>query len=465
LTGDVRIRDMMITPASTSNEFVTVDMATGILEHRPLPTLTSCDWIIQTPDPHVSNVYDGTSCDWDMRHGVGIGYDFPRTKLHVYHTENELLDPTAIFADAHFDLEVNEVTGVFGRAQPTVVWQGEIFPTAATGVRGVAHNYNYTIGVDGLASTDEAAGGIAEDVIGVRGIGRANENANRVIGVFGEASGAQGGNNWAGYFDGRVNIVGDLWHGTNQIWSDANLKEDLDYNGSLSSGLHQLIPRRYTFTSEAQSRLNLPSGEQFGLFAQELQDVYPQLVSSMIIPAQLDSLGNEVGPEMELMGVNYIGLIPLLIDGYQEQQAVVEELSALLAEQETTNAEILSRMDQLEQLLALCCQAPPSDTDHRNLLEEGNGLFNNPADERFLRIQPNPFNEQTTIHYNLERGGRMQLMANSSDGKQLRVLEDAQMPAGEYQYAWYTADLSAGIYYVTLLLDGEPVVKKAVKVN
>jgi hypothetical protein len=45
------------------------------------------------------------------------------------------------------------------------------------------------------------------------------------------------------------------------------------------------------------------------------------------------------------------------------------------------------------------------------------------------------------------------------------VLEDAQMPAGEYQYAWYTADLSPGIYYVTLLLDGEPVVKKAVKVR
>ncbi len=59
----------------------------------------------------------------------------------------------------------------------------------------------------------------------------------------------------------------------------------------------------------------------------------------------------------------------------------------------------------------------------------------------------------------------MQLMANSSDGKQLRVLHEAQMEAGEYQYEWHTADLSAGIYYVTLLLNGEPIVKKAVKVN
>ncbi|WP_343390404.1 hypothetical protein [Candidatus Amarobacter glycogenicus] len=39
------------------------------------------------------------------------------------------------------------------------------------------------------------------------------------------------------------------------------------------------------------------------------------------------------------------------------------------------------------------------------------------------------------------------------------------MESGSYQYEWNTADLAAGIYYVTLLLDGQPVVKKAVKVN
>ena len=53
--------------------------------------------------------------------------------------------------------------------------------------------------------------------------------------------------------------------------------------------------------------------------------------------------------------------------------------------------------------------------------------------DRNLRIQPNPFNEQTTVYYNLERSGRMQLMANSSDGKQLRVLHEAQMEQGVYQ--------------------------------
>src|SRR5690606_34645143 len=122
------------------------------------------------------------------------------------------------------------------------------------------------------------------------------------------------------------------------------------------------------------------------------------------------------------------------------------------------------RLDALEQLLAACCQNPGG-SDQRNLLDDGPEIFDQNSGDRNLRIQPNPFNEQTTVYYNLERSGRMQLMANSSDGKQLRVLHEAQMEQGEYQYEWQTADLAPGIYYITLLLDGEPIVKKAVKVR
>ena len=56
-------------------------------------------------------------------------------------------------------------------------------------------------------------------------------------------------------------------------------------------------------------------------------------------------------------------------------------------------------------------------------------------------------------------------MANSADGKQLKVLQEANLAQGSYQYEWNTTDLAPGMYYVTLLLDGEPVVKKAVKVT
>jgi len=87
------------------------------------------------------------------------------------------------------------------------------------------------------------------------------------------------------------------------------------------------------------------------------------------------------------------------------------------------------------------------------------------GESRALTIQPNPFNERTTLYYTLERSGRMRLLANSADGKQLRVLDEAVLEAGQYQHEWATSDLSPGVYYVTLLLDGEPIVKKAVKVQ
>ena len=56
------------------------------------------------------------------------------------------------------------------------------------------------------------------------------------------------------------------------------------------------------------------------------------------------------------------------------------------------------------------------------------------------------------------------MVANSADGKSLKVLQDAALESGVYQFNWETGDLTPGVYYVTLLLDGEPLVKKAVKV-
>lgn len=122
-------------------------------------------------------------------------------------------------------------------------------------------------------------------------------------------------------------------------------------------------------------------------------------------------------------------------------------------------------MDQLEAALASCC-ANPANGDTRLLTDpEGDLDKAIEGDARSLHIQPNPFTERTTLHYRLERSGRMQLLANSADGKALKVLQEASLEAGAYQFNWETGDLTPGVYYITLLLDGEPIVKKAVKVD
>jgi len=154
---------------------------------------------------------------------------------------------------------------------------------------------------------------------------------------------------------------------------------------------------------------------------------------------------------VEFKAVNYGSLIPYLVAAYQDERRNREELE--------------SRLDHLEQALAACCTNP----DGARMLDQGLGqpseLDGSLNGNEKLHIQPNPFNERTTVYYTLDRGGRTQLLANSADGRDLRVLQEANLEPGSYQFEWDTADLAPGLYYVTLLRDGQPVVKKAVKVG
>jgi hypothetical protein len=115
----------------------------------------------------------------------------------------------------------------------------------------------------------------------------------------------------------------------------------------------------------------------------------------------------------------------------------------------------------LESQLAACCASPALPADGKAAGSEQETVQ---GDARSLLISPNPFSEGTTLTYLLEREGLAQLLVNSADGKHLRSLFEGQRTAGEHRYEWSTVDLSPGVYYVTLLFEGQPLVKKAVKV-
>ena len=224
LERTIRIRRLVPDYENDTLNKVVVTDDDGRLHWRLIDDLSGadCDWVVQTSEPHVSNVYDGSSCDWDMSHGVGIGEQIPKFKLHVYHTNDELLDPTVIYGDARFDLGTGHVIGVFGQARPTAVLNGSIYSTNATGVIGRAYNYRWTTGVEGYASTAQAAFLGCQDLIGVKGIADAGENAIRSIGVYGSATGGYA-STWGGYFEGRGFLGASAW-----TYSDANLKEGVE---------------------------------------------------------------------------------------------------------------------------------------------------------------------------------------------------------------------------------------------
>jgi len=59
----------------------------------------------------------------------------------------------------------------------------------------------------------------------------------------------------------------------------------------------------------------LADGKQYGLIAQEVEDVLPELVKSM-----------KVGDDQEYKSVNYNALIPILIEAIKEQHEEIEKL-------------------------------------------------------------------------------------------------------------------------------------------
>lgn len=261
------------------------------------------------------------------------------------------------------------------------------------------------------------------------------------IGLHSEAFGAGA---WAGDFIGNVNIDGDIFLFNTYYASDAALKTDVQSVTPSADVIGALQVHSYQFNDQANA-MGMPEGEQVGLIAQEVEQVLPGLVTMRDVPARMDATGAVAQEAVSYKAVNYVGLIPYLISAVQKLQA--------------DNAE-------MQEQLAACC-ASPTDSDQRNG-SIGTGAEEEmltPAQERALRIAPNPFTDRTTLYCNLERAGRMQLMANSADGRDLMVLAEGQRQAGEFQQVWSTENLAPGVYYITLLLNGEPVVKRAVKVG
>ena len=340
----------------------------------------------------------------------------------------------------------------------------------ADGVRGTCvSNASVNSGVYGYVDTPSPSG-TNKKYFGVYGRSGVEglEATQFTCGVFGEApvvladtSALADRGSWAGYFKGMVRISNRAYvnHGV-LVTSDATLKTNVEDITDASTLISALQPKTYEFIPQQHPHMQMPVGRQWGLLAQEVQQIFPELVERVPIPAEVDSTGAVVAEATSHLAMNYNSLIPILVAAVKEQHAVLE---AVRSENAELREALQQRMNQLETTLAACC-ANPDGNRMQAPIQPTEPALEDRGDERKLRIVPNPFNESTTVSYTLERGGRTQLMANSADGRELRVLQEADQTAGEHQFQWNTASLAPGMYYVTLLLDGQPVVKKGVKV-
>ena len=317
------------------------------------------------------------------------------------------------------------------------------FSSATTG-----HTNQTVVGIEGAVS-----GGMGNEgpKIGVRGFSGSGPGG-RHYGVYGDLGGGMSGaaifgtvwepsgNNgaitlpgaYAGYFKGQVAITGLLTVGGTTYTSDYRYKQNITELGNqrrTAGNIFQLNPVEYNFrqryfeavdslgnlikVARYDEKSQLFQKKHYGLIAQEVQRIYPDLVYE-------DGDG--------YLSVDYVGIIPLLIQALKEQNARIEQLekgnTAVFGARSVQNADFFSA--QSDQPAALYQNAP------------------------------NPFSQSTEIKYYLPASVNTAfLLIYDMNGRQLKQIPLTQR--GEGSQIISGTEFSAGIYLYALIADGKEI--------
>ena len=155
---------------------------------------------------------------------------------------------------------------------------------------------------------------------------------------------------------------------------------------------------------------------QYGLDAGQLKAVYPELVYE-------DENGN--------ISINYMEMVPLLVQSINELSAKVAELGGTSAKKSKAISQTTAIEDNV------------SDVDM----------------VRMDQNKPNPFSESTVITLNIpEKTQTASIFIYDMSGKQVQSLP--VMERGETNITVYASDLTPGMYIYTLVVDGKVAVTR-----
>lgn len=276
------------------------------------------------------------------------------------------------------------------------------------------------------------------------------------IGVWAVTSGnwALRPNDWAGYFGGNVYVGNNLdidgtayfsasiVAGSSQI-SDRKLKKDIIGMESSIDLLMQLKPKSYFFDGEKYSSYNLPKVKQYGLIAQELQEVLPDLVKESHLKRITDPKTNEeIRPELDLLTVDYVSLIPFLIRGIQEQQEHIVQLNYKIDAQNAT----ISGM--------------------KEKTSSSTGISVNSAqlNASLSQNEPNPFAHETVIKYSVNTDAKdASIVVYDLTGKQINKFPLTEK--GNSSLTISAESLHPGIYIYSIVVDGSIIDTKQMVVS
>lgn len=292
----------------------------------------------------------------------------------------------------------------------------------------------YSCGVAGISyASSQLTAGKACGVYGIAGyaksgfnygvIGAFNGSSFNGAGVYGSSASQDTGvdtqGRYAGYFNGNVRVTGTV-NGVTISPSDYRLKENIETLPTTT--LDDIRKINVVQFNYKQREVDNAKGEKIGLYekdspilthkhygviAQELQKIYPDLV---------------IEGEDGYLSVNYVELVPLLIQS-------VQELSAKLDEAQKSNAR--------------------RDDGTTDIADAGNSLKT-----ELFQNTPNPFTENTVIPCTIaENVTTAMLYIYDLNGKQI----DQHFVEGRGKTSVTIAgsSLDAGMYLYSLIADGK----------
>lgn len=170
------------------------------------------------------------------------------------------------------------------------------------------------IGVDGVGAIQKNLHLVHDQFTGMSKGGFAVENEyNNAQWVL---YSSQSSSNFSLYFNNGLRGVFDSASGNYSAISDARLKNNVQGMDNSLSKLMQLEPKRYEFNTH-------PGQVHYGFLAQDLMKVLPEVVSVN---------ADDGSGQGEVHTVSYSEIIPVLVSGMQEQQAIIDSLRRELDE-------------------------------------------------------------------------------------------------------------------------------------
>ncbi len=267
----------------------------------------------------------------------------------------------------------------------------------ATGIQSFAFDANNNIGVKGTT------------------FGQGNFEA----GIYGETPN-NNGNNFAGFFDG------DVFTTASYLPSDANLKENIANEMNVLESISKLRPVTYSYKNV--DGINLSKNKQHGFISQEMADVFPELTKDVTKPV-FDKEG-KVTSELTFKAINYDGMISILTAGLIE-----------------LNGELVALKEELANYKA-------GDEVRKNLLQDtsvGNEFF-------MEQNTPNPFDNQTTIRYQLSKGNyQASIAVFDLNGK---LIKDYSINKNNGELVISSSEIGKGMFLYSLIQNGQELITK-----